>query len=346
MSGVARFAGIEARNVVETRHDAAALHEPGFWVVLCTFEGELTAVRMEQVRRYAEPAPTGQVEPLVADPDLRAWSGSLDRSAYERGVRDIRERIAAGTVYQVNLCRVLSRVVPAGFKMGELDQLVRQANPAPRHAFIDLPEARLEVVCASPELYLRREGDRLTSAPIKGTAPTAGELLPKDRTENVMITDLVRNDLSAVCRPGTVGVDALLAEQHHPDLVHLESTVSGELREGAAWADILAATFPPGSVSGAPKSSALTAIRELEPVERGPYCGAIGYVDNEAGSAELAVGIRTFWLERDRSGARWLRYGTGAGITWGSEPYAEWCETVLKARRLLALAESVIARTE
>ncbi len=99
-------------------------------------------------------------------------------------------------------------------------------------------------------------------------------------------------------------------------------------------------------MSGAPKSSALSAIRDLEPVERGPYCGAIGWVENTAAgrqAAELAVGIRSFWLEHDRGGNRWLRYGTGAGITWGSDPEGEWWETVLKARRLLALAESVIA---
>ena len=171
-------------------------------------------------------------------------------------------------------------------------------------------------------------------------------MLAKDRTENVMITDLVRNDLSAVCRPGTVTVDALLAPQHNPGLVHLESRVSGQLTAGVRWADIRSATFPPGSVSGAPKSSALRAIRDMEPVERGPYCGAIGYVDNDRGTASLAVGIRTFWLEHDRGGTRWLRYGTGAGITWGSDPQGEWWETALKARRLLALAETVIARSE
>ncbi|MEO8851800.1 MAG: chorismate-binding protein [Allobranchiibius sp.] len=346
MDGQAQFPGIDAHGVLEIRHDVAALDEPGFWVVVDTFEGELTAVRMTEVERVEERAVTGTVEPLVADPDLTAWSSSLDRLAYERGVRDVRELVAAGEVYQVNLCRVLSRAVPTGFEMSTLSQLVRQANPAPRAAYIDIPDAGLEVVCASPELYLRREGDRVWSAPIKGTAQTVEQMLPKDCTENVMITDLVRNDLSAVCRPGTVAVDALLAPQHNPGLVHLESTVSGHLVEGARWVDILGASYPPGSVSGAPKSSALNAIRDLEPVERGPYCGAIGWVENTAAGgqvAELAVGIRSFWLEHDRAGNRWLRYGTGAGITWGSDPEGEWWETVLKARRLLALAESVIA---
>ncbi|MEO6998231.1 MAG: anthranilate synthase component I family protein, partial [Terracoccus sp.] len=129
IAGTAQFPGIHAQGVVEVRHDVAALDEPGFWVVVDTFEGELTAVRMAQVSRFEEPVVPGVVKPLVADPDLGAWSSSLDRSAYERGVRDVRDLVAAGEVYQVNLCRVLSRAVPQGFSMSELDQLVRQANP-------------------------------------------------------------------------------------------------------------------------------------------------------------------------------------------------------------------------
>jgi para-aminobenzoate synthetase component 1 len=153
-----------------------------------------------------------------------------------------------------------------------------------------------------------------------------------------MIADLVRNDLSAVCRPGTVSVDALCAPQEHPGLTHLVSTVSGELRAGVGWADIMSATFPPGSVSGAPKSSALRVISELEPVLRGPYCGAIGWVDADTGEAEIAVGIRSFWAETDADGVRWLRFGTGGAITWGSDPAREWAETELKAARLVGLA--------
>ncbi|MEO8749032.1 MAG: chorismate-binding protein [Allobranchiibius sp.] len=363
IEGCADFAGIRARGVLEVRHDVAALDEPGFWVVVDTFEGELTAVRMAHVVRFEEPVVAGTIEPLVIDPELSAWSSSLDQAAYERSVHDVRDLVAAGEIYQVNVCRVLSRVVPTDFSMALLSQFVRQGNPAPHAAFIDIPQARLEVVCASPELFLRREGETLWSAPIKGTAPNAEELLPKDRTENVMITDLVRNDLSVVCRPGTVAVDALLMPQYNPGLVHLESTICGSLVDGATWREILGATFPPGSVSGAPKSSALNAIHDLEPVERGPYCGAIGWVENvpDPGSlsaprgvggghsqqtASLSVGIRTFWLEQDRGGNRWLRYGTGAGITWGSDPESEWWETVLKARRLLALAESVIGAAQ
>ena len=153
-----------------------------------------------------------------------------------------------------------------------------------------------------------------------------------------MITDLVRNDLSHVCRPGTVAVDALLEQQQHPGLVHLVSTVSGRLRDGVGWQQLLEAAGPPGSVSGAPKSSALQAIRDLEPVPRGPYCGGLGWVDAATGDGELAVGIRTFWWSPEGGGV--LRFGTGAGITWGSDPQGEWEETELKASRLVGLASA------
>ncbi len=193
---------------------------------------------------------------------------------------------------------------------------------------------------ASPELFLRVAGGAVTSGPIKGTAPTPDGLTAKDRAENVMITDLVRNDLQRVCDPGTVEVTDLLAVEAHPGLVHLVSTVTGRLRPGlrsgaSLWPALLDATFPPASVSGAPKSSALRIIDALEPVPRGPYCGAIGWVDGD--EAVLAVGIRTFWWA---DGV--LRFGTGAGITWGSDPAREWEETELKARRLVGLASGTL----
>jgi para-aminobenzoate synthetase component 1 len=178
-----------------------------------------------------------------------------------------------------------------------------------------------------------------------------------------MITDLVRNDLQRVCEPGSVEVTSLLDVEPHPGLVHLVSTVQGRLAPDVAgapdlWARVLDATYPPGSVSGAPKSSALRLIAALEPVARGPYCGVVGWIDADAGRAELAVGIRTFWWARDdarpdplpgrppdlATGTTGtpgtLRFGTGAGITWGSDPAAEWAETELKARLLIALASA------
>jgi len=145
--------------------------------------------------------------------------------------------------------------------------------------------------------------------------------------------DLVRNDLSRVSRTGTVTVPTLLEVQEHPGLVHLVSYVEGDLVEGTGWADLVDAAFPPGSVTGAPKYSALRLIEGLEREERSYYCGAFGWVDADTGEAELAVAIRTFWVD---SGT--LKFGTGAGITWGSDAASEWRETELKASRLVEIA--------
>jgi para-aminobenzoate synthetase component 1 len=328
----ARFGPVVARGRLETRHDLTGLHT-GFWAVVAGFEGEVTAVRFAQVHRVTNAPPSPTWTALDGN-----WRTSLDQAAYVSGVAEVRERIAAGTVYQVNLCRVLSHELSEDAHLGGLAALLERGNPAPHAGHIHVPSAGLDVVSASPEAFLLRQDQRLTSRPIKGTATSMGEMLPKDYAENVMIVDLVRNDLSHVCRPGSVRVDELCAAEKHPGLVHLVSTVSGELRPGTDWPEIMAATFPPGSVSGAPKSSALRTIKDLEPAPRGPYCGAVGWVDGDRRQAELAVGIRSFWAERDEHGQRWLRFGTGAGITWGSDPQGEWEETQVKAARLIGLA--------
>ncbi len=323
--------------MVDLAADPHALDRPttGTWVVAVPFEGGGTAHRFARavtgppfVPRGSWPAPQGE------------WATSLDERGYLDGVEAVRALVREGEVYQVNLCRVLSTPLPARADPWALaDRLVR-GNPAPYAGVLDTGTSWL--VSASPELYLRRRGDRVTSAPIKGTAAPGAAMLDKDLAENVMITDLVRNDLSRVCRPGTVAVDALLERQEHPGLAHLVSTVSGRLRPDAGWRALLDATGPPGSVSGAPKSTALQAISRLEPVARGPYCGGLGWVDATSGDGDLAVGIRTFWWEPD-AGDRstgTLRFGAGAGITWGSDPAGEWAETTLKAARLVGLASA------
>ena len=329
----ARFGTILARTPVEARATLQGLDE-GFWAVVVTFEGEVTAVRFSDVTAgHTLPPDTAPWTPLDGE-----WHTSLDHAAYLAGVEDVRARIAAGTVYQVNLCRVLSHELAEDADLDGLARLVERGNPAPHAGRIHVPSAGLDVVCASPEAFLLRDGDRLESRPIKGTATTFGQMLPKDYAENVMIVDLVRNDLSHVCHAGTVRVDHLCRPEPHPGLVHLVSTVSGELRPGMGWPEVMDAAFPPGSVSGAPKHTALQAIEDLETARRGPYCGAVGWIDADRNRAELAVGIRSFWAERDERGRRWLRFGTGAGITWGSDPEQEWVETQVKSRRLVGLA--------
>lgn len=330
----ARFGARLATDPDQVTHDADDLTS-GFWAVVVTFEGALTAIRFRTVRE----AGPQLSPPAGAWRGLRGpWRSSLTQAAYEDGVEDIRERVAAGTVYQVNLCRILSHDLPEDLQVAALGRLLDERHPAPYAGTIHAPEVGVEIACASPESYLQRHGQHVISRPIKGTARTAAQMLPKDFAENVMIVDLVRNDIARVCRPGSVGVDALCRAEAHPGLVHLVSDVSGDLIQGAQWRDILDASFPPGSVSGTPKHTALTAITDLEPVPRGPYCGAIGWIDADRQEASLAVGIRTFWADRDLNGARVLRFGTGAGITWGSQARAEWEETRLKAHALIALA--------
>ncbi|MFC7099299.1 chorismate-binding protein [Nonomuraea rubra] len=287
---------------------------------------------MRPVRPGAQVAPARARRPWHG-PRPGQWVSSLDQAAYERGVRAIRDYIEQGEVYQANLCRILTAPVPRDADPLALASRLAAGNPAPYAAVIDVPG--LSVVSASPELYLSRDGDVVESRPIKGTGATAADLLDKDYAENVMIVDLVRNDLGRVAAVGSVEVPSLCAVEEHPGLVHLVSTVRARLAPGAGWPELFAATFPPGSVTGAPKSSALRIINELEPAPRGPYCGAVGWVDADRGRAALAVGIRTFWI----SGSE-IRFGTGAGITWGSDPRREWLETELKAARLIRLAST------
>jgi para-aminobenzoate synthetase component 1 len=211
--------------------------------------------------------------------------------------------------------------------------VLAEGNPAPYSAVVRLPSAGIFVASASPERFLRRDRDWVESSPIKGTAATVDGFVAKDRAENVMIVDLVRNDLGRVCDYGSISVPALCELESHPGLFHLVSTVRGRLRHGMTWADLLHATFPPGSVTGAPKLASLKMISALEPVNRGPYCGAIGWVDADRRQGDLNVAIRTFWM--DESG---LHFGTGAAITWDSTPEGEWSETALKAQRLISLA--------
>ncbi|MFI2077149.1 chorismate-binding protein [Streptomyces triculaminicus] len=336
-SPMARFGGLIATDLRDVTSDPAALESAGWWAVVADFEGGLTCARFGDVRPAPAPAP---VPGRWRGPAPEDWTSSLDRDAYVAGVRRVREHIAAGEVYQANLCRVLSAPLPDpdAADVDALTALLARGNPAPYAGTVRLPAHGVEVATASPELYLRRSGRTVESGPIKGTGRTAEDLLEKDHAENVMIVDLVRNDLGRVCATGSVTVPALCAVEPHPGLVHLVSTVRGQLADDVGWAELFDATFPPGSVTGAPKASALDIIGSLEPAPRGPYCGGIGWVDADRGTGELAVGIRTFWIDRAAPGGPVLRFGTGAGITWGSDPEREWAETELKASRLLAIA--------
>ncbi|MDQ2649509.1 MAG: anthranilate synthase component I family protein [Actinomycetota bacterium] len=317
-----------ATDLVDVTDDLAALDSTGFWAVVLPFEGAPICARFATVRP-ARPWPG----PPWRGPTTDDWSSTLDGPAFRKGVEAIREAIAAGDVYQVNLTRRLSAPLPVGADIAALGAALAEGNPAPYSAVVRLPHLGCQVASASPERFLWRDGSVVRSSPIKGTASDESGLTAKDRAENVMIVDLVRNDLGRVCEWGSVEVPALLALEHHPGLVHLVSTVSGRLRPGVGWADAIAATFPPGSVTGAPKLAALAHIAQLEVGPRGIYCGAVGWVDADLVQGDLNVAIRTFWIEDGR-----LHFGTGGGITWDSDPEDEWQETELKARRLLQVA--------
>ena len=314
--------GIHAEELTEVRSDLEALEEPGFWAVAGTFEGGWTLARFEKRRKEKFRASTQSFK-------VGEWNSSFTKSEYLSYVERIRNHIASGDVYQVNACRVLSAPILEGSDISSLLEKVLQQNPAPFAGYLSIPN--LEIVSASPERFISRDGDYITSSPIKGTSATS-TFFEKDRAENLMIVDLIRNDLGMVCETGTVTTPRLLATEEHPGLVHLVSDVRGKLRAEMKISEVLSALMPPGSVSGAPKSSALSIIKANEG-KRGPYCGVFGWSDGN--EMQLAVAIRTFWREGNE-----IKFGTGAGITWDSDAEMEWEETELKARKLVSLTKS------
>ena len=319
--------------------DPSDLDSGGWWAVTQAFEGKFQAFRFGAVTPLTEEFIQSAKHVGVAQ---GSWLSSMSQSQYESAVSAIRSDIERGWVYQANLCRVLSAPLDQELDALGLWVLLREHNPAPYLSALQVPkeisglDQDVRIVSASPELYLQRDGQTLRSSPIKGTAKVADSLLEKDRAENIMIVDLVRNDLGHVCESGSVRVPELLRLEEHPGLVHLVSDVEGTISDSVSWVEIFQATAPPGSVSGAPKSSALEVIGRLETRARDIYCGGFGWVDADTKTAKLAVGIRTFWQSKDASQLK-LNFGTGAGITWDSDPAGEWHETELKAAHLLSV---------
>jgi para-aminobenzoate synthetase component 1 len=309
-----------ATDLIEVSHDPVCLEDGGFWAVSTTFENEFTAAKFGTV--IDAPFPTTSWIPMRG-----SWSSSLNSDEYIEYVERIREAVADGWVYQVNACRRLTHHDDAQSLRGLFSEILKK-NPAPWACYFEVPGVM--IASASPELFLSRNGSTVKSSPIKGTLPTNSQQFgAKDQAENVMIVDLMRNDLGQICKSGTVEVPRLLSSEEHPGLQHLVSDVQGQLLEGISWAQILTALSPPGSVSGAPKSSATRVITENE-IARGPYCGALGWIQGD--QAALSVAIRIFWKDSH------INFGTGAGITWSSDARAEWEETQLKAKRLISIA--------
>ncbi|CAN5242111.1 hypothetical protein BH20ACT13_BH20ACT13_07590 [soil metagenome] len=268
-------------------------------------------------------------------PRVGAWAGDWSAAEYRDAVEQVRAAIACGDVYQVNLVQHLS--APFAGAPSTLAAALAALSPLHPDPFVG---ERWAIVSASPELFLARRGRRLWTKPIKGTRPlgAAAELgrSVKDAAEHVMIVDLERNDLSRVCEPGTVRWPELLKTRRLAGVEHMVSTVEGTLREDVGLAEILEATFPGGSVTGAPKIAAVDLIAELEPVGRGASMGALGRVYGN-GDFDLALTIRTFAIAEDR-----IHLWVGGGVVWDSDPAAEVEESWTKARPLLEALGSTV----
>jgi anthranilate/para-aminobenzoate synthase component I len=302
--------------------------------------GAVPAARADVRRRH-----DGTIDeriPTVAPDAPAAFVSGTTRGAWIRGVEAVRAAIGRGELYQANLTRRLE--APFAGDPWPLFRRLRTGDPALFAGYLDLgpspaagtPRALLS---ASPEPFLSVDAHgRVATDPIKGTRPRgrtreqdralARELLAssKDQAENVMIVDVLRNDLGRVCEPGSVRVPRLLRLERTAAVQHLVTTVTGQLRADVDAFDLLAASFPGGSITGAPKIRAMELLEGLEPVRRGPYCGAMAWLgpDGQLGSSIL---IRTFVADGER-----LTLHVGGGITWRSDPADEWDETVAKAR--------------
>ncbi len=265
---------------------------------------------------------------------------SLDEAAFEGGVAAIRQAIGAGSVYQVNLTRRWETTIngdPAA-----LFAALAGDTPPRLATYLEDRAQGWAVLCLTPELLLERRGQFVSTCPIKGTRPRLGDdaralealaASGKDAAELAMIVDLERNDLNRVCRPGSVQVLAAARPLTTLDVVHHEAVVAGQLEAGVGWAEMLAAVFPGGSVTGAPKLAACRLIAELEGVPRSVYCGAVGVLRHD-GDGTLALAIRTGYTVAGR-----LFFHAGSGITWESRGDEEAAESRAKVRRWFEVLE-------
>ena len=282
---------------------------------------------------------SGRSYPDVLDPSLLQeddFVSGFTREGFLAAVAKAKDYIRAGDVFQVVLSQRMS--VPFRARPVDVYRALRALNPSPYMYFLDLDG--FQVVGSSPEILVRMQGGEVTVRPIAGTRPRGvtpaedaaleAELLadPKERAEHLMLIDLGRNDVGRVAEPGTVRIPDRFLIERYSHVMHIVSEVRGTLRPGTGFADVLRATFPAGTVSGAPKIRALEVIRELEPVQRGVYSGAVGWL-NWHGDADTAIAIRTAVIKDGR-----LHVQAGAGIVHDSDPAKEWEETMSKGRAL------------
>ena len=279
--------------------------------------------------------PSGQG---IATAPYVEWRSDLSRDAYRAGVERVKGYIREGDIYQANIAQRFVADVPKGADLFALYRMLRASNPAPFAAYLECGPR--QILSTSPELFLRSDGRHVETRPIKGTARRAADAAVdrdiaarlmasrKDRAENVMIVDLLRNDLSRVCTSASVDVPVLCGLETYAGLHHLVSAVTGNLVAGRDVLDLVAASFPGGSITGAPKLRAMEIIAEIEGRARGVYCGAIGWIGFD-GALDLNIAIRTISAEGGR-----VELCAGGGITILSDPDAEYEETLTKAQRI------------
>jgi len=306
-------------------------------------------IRLAEIKNWLYSPRSAQEISLIRTEGMEevVLNSNFTSEAYVETVDRVRKYIAAGDVFQVNLSqRFETKLTVSPY---ELYQRLREVNPAPFASYLNFDG--ITIVSASPERFLKVQGDLVETRPIKGTRPRgkdpvederlAHELVHsiKDRAENIMIVDLERSDLGRVCRYGTVKVTELAILETFPTVFHLTSTIVGRLRQEATSIDLLKATFPGGSITGAPKVRAMEIIDELEPTRRSVYTGSIGYLGFN-GDLDINIVIRTFLIKRGKA-----YFQVGGGIVYDSDPEGEYLETLDKARGLiqaLQLAPEVI----
>ena len=297
--------------------------------------------------RLRQPSPLASIAP---DFGAKAPEGksSISRPDFEAGVERIKEYIRAGDCFQALISRRID--VPADFAALDLYRALRAINPSPYmyHLMLD----GLEIVGSSPELLVRVSDGKITLRPIAGTRPRgptadddaqlSADLLAdeKERAEHVMLVDLGRNDVGRVSKYGTVKVTELMKVEKYSHVLHIVSQVEGELNDGMSALDVFCATFPAGTMTGAPKIRSMEIIDELEPVARGPYAGAIGYIAAGGARMDLAITIRTCVITGGVASVQ-----VGAGIVADSIPEREWDETTSKAKALLNAIAAVRAKS-
>ncbi|MDO8578475.1 MAG: aminodeoxychorismate synthase component I [Dehalococcoidales bacterium] len=295
------------------------------------------AERIAEIKnKLNRPPPQNKSFPFPS-PACSVLKSNFTHEGYVATVAKAKQYIIDGEIIQVNLSQRFEADI--FIPPWELYRRLRQINPAPFAAYLGFEG--VSIVSSSPERFIRRSGDIVETRPIKGTRPRgktkpedeamAAELLSstKDRAENIMIVDLERNDLGRICRVGTVKVTELAILETFPTVFHLTSTITGKLREDKNGIDLLKATFPGGSVTGAPKIRAMEIIDELEPTRRSVYTGSIGYIGFN-GDLDLNIAIRTFIVKEGRA-----YFQVGGGIVYDSDPEAEYQETLYKGRALI-----------